>query len=250
MSPALGAGRYGRAAPRPRLELLAHDVDPGNHLRDRVLDLEPGVQLDEIERPVGAEEELEGAGVAVADRAARPLGSGLHRLARLGRRAPATATPRSASGGAAGSSTRARRASARCRRVAEHLDLDVPRGRRAPSRRRGFRRRRPPPPRPPPSLYARSSSSGPRTSRMPLPPPPAVAFSSTGKPTPSAASRASSRSVAPSVPGTVGTLGGPHRRLGRILSPIRAITSAPGPTKTRSLSTQASTKAGFSARKP
>ena len=48
-----------------------------------MLDLEPGVQLDEIERPVGAEEELEGAGVAVADRAAGTLGSGLHRLARV-----------------------------------------------------------------------------------------------------------------------------------------------------------------------
>jgi hypothetical protein len=39
----------------------------------------------------------------------------------------ATATPRPPSGGAAGSSTRARRGGRRCRGVAEDLDLDVPR---------------------------------------------------------------------------------------------------------------------------
>ena len=36
----------------------------------------------------------------------------------------------------------------------------------------------------------------------------------------------------------------------RALSPLRSITSAPGPTKTRSLSSHARTKAGFSERKP
>ena len=39
-------------------------------------------------------------------------------------------------------------------------------------------------------------------------------------------------------------------RFAAILSPIEAMTSAGGPTKTRSLSTQASTNAGFSERKP
>ena len=37
---------------------------------------------------------------------------------------------------------------------------------------------------------------------------------------------------------------------GHYLSPIRCITSASGPTKTRSFSSQARTKAGFSDRKP
>jgi len=56
--------------------------------------------------------------------------------------------------------------------------------------------------------------------------------------------------VAPSVPGTVGTFAARIARFAEILSPIIAITSAGGPTKTRSLSTHASTNAGFSARKP
>ena len=93
-----------------------------------MLDLQPRVQLDEVERAVGADEELERAGVRVADRAHRALGSGLHLLARLGRqrrrrrlldqllvpaldRALALADREHAAV-----------------RVAEHLDLDVPRG--------------------------------------------------------------------------------------------------------------------------
>ncbi len=56
---------------------------PDDRLRDRVLDLEPGVQLDEGERAVRPDEELERAGVAVADVPARALGGGLHLLAQL-----------------------------------------------------------------------------------------------------------------------------------------------------------------------
>ena len=89
--------------------------------------------------------------------------------------------------------------------VADHLDLDVPRRRdrlldveRAVRERRlGLGRAR--------VEYASSISSGPWTSRMPLPPPPAAAFSSTGKPSSSAATRASASVAAPSVPGTSGT---------------------------------------------
>src|SRR5258705_12703150 len=50
-----------------------------------MFDLQPRVQLDEVETAVRAEQELEGAGVAVADRTARTLGCGLHRFARLRR---------------------------------------------------------------------------------------------------------------------------------------------------------------------
>ena len=64
-------------------QLLADEIDPRHHLRHGMLDLKPGIQLDEVERPVGAEQELEGAGVPVADRAARALRSGFHRLPRL-----------------------------------------------------------------------------------------------------------------------------------------------------------------------
>ncbi len=64
--------------------LLAHEVDAGDELGDRVLDLQPRVQLDEGERAVRPEQELERAGVAVADVPARALGGGLHLLAQLG----------------------------------------------------------------------------------------------------------------------------------------------------------------------
>ena len=60
-----------------------------------MLDLQAGVQLDEVEGAVRAEQELERARVLVADRAAGALGRGLHLLARRRDRAPARATPRS-----------------------------------------------------------------------------------------------------------------------------------------------------------
>jgi hypothetical protein len=47
-------------------DLLLHDVDAGDQLGDRVLDLHPRVHLDEVELAVLVEE-LEGAGAAVAD---------------------------------------------------------------------------------------------------------------------------------------------------------------------------------------
>ncbi len=48
-------------------ELLADEVDPGDLLGDRVLDLEPGVHLEEGDGAVAADEELAGAGADVAD---------------------------------------------------------------------------------------------------------------------------------------------------------------------------------------
>src|SRR5437762_1550182 len=59
-------------------KLLAHDVDPGHHLRHRMLDLDPRVHFEEIEVPAGVEEELDGARVAVADRAGEPEGGRGH----------------------------------------------------------------------------------------------------------------------------------------------------------------------------
>ena len=50
-----------------------------------MLHLEPRVELDEVERAVRADEELECAGIEVADGAARSLGGVLHRLPLLGR---------------------------------------------------------------------------------------------------------------------------------------------------------------------
>ena len=49
-------------------DLLAHEVEAGDHLGHRVLDLEARVHLHEVEAAVGVEQELEGADVGVADR--------------------------------------------------------------------------------------------------------------------------------------------------------------------------------------
>ena len=54
----------------------------------------------------------------------------------------------------------------------------------------------------------------------------------------------------PSVPGTRGTSAAFISAFARALSPIRSITSAPGPTKTNSEFSHAVTNAGFSERKP
>ena len=64
------------------LQLLAHDVDPGHQLTDGMLDLEPRIQLDEVVRAVGSEQELERARIEVGNRAARARNSRLHHLAR------------------------------------------------------------------------------------------------------------------------------------------------------------------------
>ena len=53
-------------------DLPLHQVDAGHHLGDRMLDLQARVHLEEVERAVVVEQELDGAGVGVADRLARP----------------------------------------------------------------------------------------------------------------------------------------------------------------------------------
>ena len=47
-------------------QLLAHEVEAGDQLRDRVLDLQARVDLDEVEVAVAVEQELDRAGVLVA----------------------------------------------------------------------------------------------------------------------------------------------------------------------------------------
>ena len=48
-------------------DLRLHEIDAGDQLGDRVLDLQAGVHLQEVEVAVAVEQELAGAGVAVAD---------------------------------------------------------------------------------------------------------------------------------------------------------------------------------------
>ena len=47
-------------------DLLLHDVDTGRHLGDGMLDLQPGIHLDEIERVI-LDQEFEGAKPEIAD---------------------------------------------------------------------------------------------------------------------------------------------------------------------------------------
>ena len=119
-----------RAAPRPRgraashaqverlavgdADLLLDEVEAGDRLGDRVLDLDAAVQLEE-EELAAVEHELRRAGADVADRARRSGSRPRSSRARRPGRAPRTATPRAPSGGGAGPSTRARRARGRCR---------------------------------------------------------------------------------------------------------------------------------------
>ncbi len=56
-------------------DLAAHEVDAGDHLGDGVLDLDARVDLDEVElAAVDVEQELDRAGVAIADRPAQARG--------------------------------------------------------------------------------------------------------------------------------------------------------------------------------
>ena len=65
-------------------QLRLDDVDAGHEFGDRMLDLHAGVHLDEVELVVLIEE-LERAGVAVADFAAGPGAALAHGLALLRR---------------------------------------------------------------------------------------------------------------------------------------------------------------------
>ena len=106
--------------------LLADEVDPRHLLGDRVLDLDPRVHLHEVVGAVGGQEALR----SCRRSGSRRRGRRRRRSGRSGRAAPrrprATASPRSASGGGAGSCSRARRGGSRSRAR-----------RRAPAPRRG-----------------------------------------------------------------------------------------------------------------
>src|SRR5204863_194153 len=64
-------------------KLLLDEIDPRDLLRDGVFDLETGVHLHEVEASVAGEEELDGAGVAVLDRAGERYSGVTHALAQL-----------------------------------------------------------------------------------------------------------------------------------------------------------------------
>ena len=116
-----------RPSPLRDADLLADQVDAADHLGHRMLDLQPGVHLDEVEFAVLVEE-LDGAGAAIAH-----FGHRLAHDARPSRRARRGVM----TGEGASSSTfwwrrwseqsRSPRWIAAALAVAEHLELDVAR---------------------------------------------------------------------------------------------------------------------------
>ena len=74
----LGQPQLGQRGARGDPELVGDDVDVGDLLGDRVLDLDTRVHLDEDVAPVGREQELDRASIDVTDRPGKPHGVCAH----------------------------------------------------------------------------------------------------------------------------------------------------------------------------
>ena len=72
------------ASPWATQDLLFHQVEPRDAFGDRMLDLEARVDLEEVEAPVGGENELDRAGVLIADRLAAQDGGFAHLVPKRG----------------------------------------------------------------------------------------------------------------------------------------------------------------------
>src|SRR5690606_26480873 len=229
-------------------QLQVDEVQAGDRLGDRVLDLQAGVHLQE-EDILAGDEELHGAGPDVAhppgeaDRGAgeqlpHPGGDGGggslldHLLVpTLDRAVPLPQVEHGAVG------------------IGEHLDLhvapllDVPLDQhgRIAEHRLGL---------PAGGGQAAGSSAASRTMRIPFPPPPAAAFTSTGSPTSATARWASSASSSPSTAGSTGTSAAAATRRASSLRPMRSTTAGGGPTHPRPAAVTARAKSAFSARNP
>ena len=233
-------------------DLRLDQVDAGDHFRDRMLDLDAGVHLDEVEVALLVDDELDGAGVVVVGQsspAARPPRTSPSAFRRPGWE---RGSPRSASGGGAASCNRAPRdARALPCMVGDDLHFDVPRDARRifPGRSRQL------PKAASASAWAcckadfRARSFA--ATRMPRPPPPAEALISTGKP--NCWANCSGLGLALDQP--FAARHGGHFGLRAILraeflSPSRAMASGVGPMKVMLQSRQTSAKWEFSDRKP
>ena len=135
-------------SPAATCDLQLHQVDAGDHLGHRVLDLDARVHLHEVEAAVAVEQELDRAGVLVADRrgrartAASPISlAQLRRQRRRRRLLDQLLVP------ALDRALALAEVDDVAVLVAEDLELDVPRLARGTSRGRSRRRRRPSRPR-------------------------------------------------------------------------------------------------------
>ncbi len=220
-------------------------------LRHRMLDLQPRVHLHEVKTAV-LDDELDGAGADIADRARRRDGRLAHRGAERVRSCPAPALPRSPSGGGAGSSSRARTGARRCRACRRTPGFRYGAGvagnvRSARGRRRTHWR-----PRAARRRARRQRLPRDSTTRMPLPPPPADALISTGiADAPDFGvqcrrilrRRRDSRGPAARRPAAMSALAAD-------LTPMARIADGGGPTNTQPARAHASAKSAFSERKP
>jgi hypothetical protein len=235
-------------------ELPGHEVDAVDELGDRVLDLQAGVHLEEVELAVVADEELAGAGADVV----APPGGGdrgrAHARAQLGVDRGARRLLDDLLVAALDRAVALAEVDDSCRGVGEDLDLDVARPEDRASRGRRCRRRR----RRRPRAWRLEGGSRTRrlvlTRRMPLPPPPAAALIITGKPIPRPPPPRVARSgkPLPSGPLSPGTTGAPAADTvfrASVLLPMR-IAWAGGPMKVMPAAAQASAKSSFSDRKP
>src|ERR1700722_20408738 len=201
-------------------DLLDDEVDVGDHLGHRMLDLDAGVHFDEVELAVLVEE-FDGADAEIFDLAHRLGDSFADLITHRGveRRRGAflpdllvaplqRAVALAEMNGAACASARA-------------------------------------------TARPAANSASARISFMPRPPPPDAALSINGKPTSRARRNASaSEATPPSEPGTTGMPSASAVRLAAILSPIRRICSGRGPMKCTLCSPRISAKRAFSERKP
>ena len=76
-------GRGGQRLAGGDEQLQLHEIEPGDHLGDRVFHLQAGVHLQEGERAVGGEQQLDGAGAAVPHGARRVGGCAAHAFAQV-----------------------------------------------------------------------------------------------------------------------------------------------------------------------
>ena len=182
------AGRQRLAGGQP--ELLVDDVEPGDQLGDAVLDLEPGVDLEEVEGAVAASRRNSAVAAfwspaAVATRTARSWRWRRSAVDQArGRRLLDELLVASLERAVALADGDDR---ARSRRPAAGPRCGARAGSRAPGR--PTRRRTPTPPRPIPLPAPPAGPAARATRRIPRPPPPAAALTSSGKPIRSASAR-------------------------------------------------------------
>ena len=117
-------GRQRLAFGDPQLQL--DQVQAGDRLGDRVLDLQPGVHLQEVERPVAVQHELDGTRAGIADRLARGDGRGGQRGPQTGVDARRRAFLHDLLVATLDRALALEQVDHGARRVAEDLHLDVP----------------------------------------------------------------------------------------------------------------------------